>query len=158
MNEIFIREAVDSDAAGIQSVGLLTWPTTYLPFTSAEYVIDNINTWWTRESVLFSIREERTFVATLNDRIVGVTVLGRFEDSPVIWKLYVLPEFQRLGIAKRLMDFTLRYVPENSHVRLEYTKGNLSAKAFYEKYGFEHDFIEPSPDGFPAVWMRLTRK
>lgn len=131
MQEIVVREAVDSDAPGIQAVGLLTWPSAYLPFTSPEYVIDNINSWWTREAVLFSIREERTFVALLNERIVGVTVLGTFEESPVIWKLYVIPEFQRMGIATRLMDTALRHVSEDQSIRLEYTTGNSSAKAFY---------------------------
>lgn len=45
MSEVVVRRATVDDVEGIQSVGLLTWPVTYLPFTSPGCVLTNLSRW-----------------------------------------------------------------------------------------------------------------
>lgn len=91
---ITVRRAESEDIAGIQSVGLLTWPATYLPFTSPEFVLANLNSWWSEDAVRSSVEEDTTFVACEGESILGTLTLGEFEGEAVIWKIYVLPALQ----------------------------------------------------------------
>ena len=156
MNDILIRTATTGDISAIQVVGLLTWPATYLPFTDPEYVITNINSWWTAEAVRTTVVEETTFVATAESEVVGTLTLGEFEDEPVIWKIYVLPKMQSRGVGAALMNEALNAVGSDQDVRIEFIKGNDHAQSFYARMGFRFDFEEETEDGPTTVWLRRS--
>lgn len=137
---VTVRRADSSDIPAVQAIGLLTWPATYLPFTSPNYVLANLNSWWTESAVRQTIEED--------------TTIGEFEGDAVIWKIYVLPEAQGKRIGLLLMNTALEFVGEHADVRLEFVKGNEHARGFYEKAGFAFDFEEELGDGSVTVWMR----
>lgn len=149
-----LRRATANDVSAIQTIGLLTWPATYLPFASPNFVLANLNSWWTEEEVQRSIAEDVTILACEENQVLGMLTLGMFESEPVIWKIYVLPAAQGKGIGRRLLNAAFEQVGDSADIRLEFVKGNERARAFYERAGFELDFEEDPGDGTTTVWMR----
>ncbi|TGC09026.1 GNAT family N-acetyltransferase [Methanolobus halotolerans] len=73
-----------------------------------------------------------------NDRIIGMSrIVG--DDSFIFFiaDVIVLPEYQKQGIGKTLMERTMSYLRENvqeySYITLMCAKG---MESFYEKFGF----------------------
>lgn len=154
MKDLLIRAATLDDVKAIRSIGLLTWPATYLSFTSPDFVMENLNTWWTHDSVSASITDDTTFIALHDGQAVGTLTLGLFEDEPVIWKIYVVPEAHGRGVGTALMDAAFGAIDPAHDVRIEFVKGNSTAQAFYERRGFTFDFEEDMAEGFTTVWLR----
>lgn len=154
MNNLSIRIATLDDVRAIRSIGILTWPATYLSFTSPDFVMDNLNTWWSHDSVSASITDDTTYVALQNGEAVGTLTVGQFEGEPVIWKIYVLPESHGHGIGTKLMNTALDAFGRTHDLRIEFVKGNSPAQAFYERRGFRFDFEEKMAEGVATVWLR----
>lgn len=154
MEEVAVRIANLEDVTAIRTIGLITWPATYLSFTSPDFVMNNLNTWWTHESVSASITDDTTYIAFHRGKAVGTITLGQFEGEPVIWKIYVLPEAHGRGIGTALMNIAMEDVGPAHDVRIEFVKGNSSASAFYTRRGFRFDFEEEMAEGFTTVWLR----
>lgn len=148
-----IRRATLEDVQSIQEIGLLTWPPTYLPFTSPEYVLANLNSWWSEAAVRDSITTDTTLVGLEDGRSIGTCTIGEFEGDVVIWKIYVLPEAHGKGVGAALMSTALEFAGRRD-VRLEFVKGNNHASNFYERFGFQLDFEEDPGDGTTTVWMK----
>lgn len=156
MNDVVVRAATTEDIPVIQSIGLLTWPATYLPFTGPDYVITNINSWWTAEAVRTTVVEETTFVAIADSEVVGTLTLGEFEGEPVIWKIYVLPEAQGRGVGTALMNAAFNAAGKDQDIRIEFIKGNDHAQSFYTRMGFRFDFEEEAEHETTTVWLRRS--
>lgn len=154
MNNISIRPANVNDVPTIRSIGIITWPATYLSFTSPDFVMDNLNTWWSHDSVSASIADDTTYIAFQNGEAVGTLTVGQFEGEPVIWKIYVVPKAHGCGIGTELMNTALTAIGPAHDVRIEFVKGNSTAQAFYERRGFKFDFEEGMAEGFTTVWLR----
>ncbi|MBD3918477.1 GNAT family N-acetyltransferase [Paenibacillus sp. PR3] len=106
------------------------------------------------EVIRDDIHNETIYAAVVDDRIAGVisfddqemdeytTVDWSMNDGKylIVHRLAVHPEFQRLGIAKRLMDFVHETCIKQQiqSVRLDVYSGNPHAVAFYERLGYEH--------------------
>lgn len=153
-HRVVIKPATLEHVPAIQSIGLLTWPATFLPFTSPEYVLANLNTWWTREAVEHSVRIDRTVIAVDDNEVIGTLSLGECEGDSVIWKIYVVPAAQGRGIGSALMRHAIEVAGNDRALRLEYVQGNEHARGFYERHGFRHDCDEDPGDGTITVWMR----
>lgn len=87
---------------------------------------------------------ENTLVADMDGQIIGFACYGvcRAEDLPdcgEVIALYVLKEFQGLGIGKKLMDAALNRLASHHTVALWVLKGNSHAIGFYEHNGFRLD-------------------
>jgi ribosomal protein S18 acetylase RimI-like enzyme len=54
----------------------------------------------------------------------------------LVTRLYVLPEFQRQGIGKMMMDESYRALPQTRQVRVDVEEQNPKGRAFYRKLGF----------------------
>ena len=71
--------------------------------------------------------------------------------------IYVLAEFRRTGIAKKLLEFLLAKTEDD--VSLNVAKHNLPAKKLYQKYGFEvENEFSTSYNGVKAVATKMVRK
>lgn len=158
MTDLDVRPATAADAASIERVGRVTWPSTY-GFAGDAYIAHGLATWWSKEAVLRGIETTSTFVAEVDGEVIGMGNLDLRPEKPVIWKLYVLPERQGSGAGRALMTRLLAEAPRGSEVLLEYTDGNARAASFY----FRHGFVElrrdaPESAGWPAqVWMAHKR-
>lgn len=148
-----VRRAGAADVPAVQRVGLLTWPTTYLPFTPPEFVLDGLATWWSRESVRAAVDRDVTFVAERDGVVIGMVTLGSDGCDSVIWRIYVVPAAQGDGAGRRLMDAALA-AASGRDVLIEYVDGNDRARRFYERCGFVAERREESGAGPATVWMR----
>jgi len=87
----------------------------------------------------------------LNNEVIGCgRIIGDGAIYFYIQDVIVLPEYQRKGIGKRIMNAIMDYFKE--HVYTNSFIGLMAAEGvskFYEKYGF----IERSPD-MPGMFMR----
>ena len=153
-----VRRATPADSEAIRNVGLRTWPATYEDFAGPAYVEHGLATWWSEEATRRSIAETTVLVAEDDGQVLGMASLDDVDGTPVIWKLYVLPEHQGRGVGSLLLASALRALPaDSSRVVLEYTEGNDSAARFYQAKGFTELRREPGREGWPdAIWMELV--
>lgn len=108
-----IRKAIVFDASEISDVSVITWKDTYYSLIDQLY-LDNlavtddvVNKWKSR---ILNMKEKNTiiFVATESDKIVAFLWGGKARVPNVdnigfeIYALYVLPQFQRNSIGKKL--------------------------------------------------------
>lgn len=150
-----VRRARQADAEAVREVGLNTWPSTYGPSAGDAYVAYGLEKWWSIEATRRAIAQSQVFVAELDHQVVGVVSLGTRDETPVIWRMYVLPDHQKEGVGSALMDAVLGALPRGAtRLVLEYVAGNEPAAAFYRRYGFRELRRDPDPEGWPdAVWM-----
>ena len=80
-------------------------------------------------------------VATLDGNVVGYMGLQIFSGEGYVTNVAVLPDFRRIGIAKKLMEYQLQN--EMSFITLEVRESNLPAIKLYESCGFENVGIRP---------------
>jgi len=85
------------------------------------------------------INQPSTFfgVATSpQSEIVGIITAHSHKELLFVARLYVLPEFQRQGFGKIMMEESCRAFPQTRRVRLEVEEQNPKGRAFYRKLGF----------------------
>lgn len=147
-----IRQGTVADASALAELGRVVIPATYGPISPAE-AARTLETWWTEEALAESLGRLPHWVAEADGAVVGVSNLGRHQDRPVIWKLYVHPDRQGTGLGRALLaEVIAASAPEP--LWLSYVDGNERAADFYAAHGFveQHRTSEaPYPD---QVWMR----
>jgi ribosomal protein S18 acetylase RimI-like enzyme len=136
-----IRRATAHDAAGIVAV---------LEAITAERVYSAIDKVWSVDGEARYISglssREAIHVATDRDgRIVGIQTLDRW--SPLLESMahvgqlgtFILPEWRRHGLGRRLWETTLTFARTAKYRKLViYVRGsNGNAQAFYRSLGFE---------------------
>jgi GNAT superfamily N-acetyltransferase len=155
---LIIRAADGNDLLAILDVGRRTWPATYESIAGADYVAMGLAKWWTADATIPSIRAGRVTVAELDGTVVGIAGVGPDENHLVLWKLYVLPEYQGRGIGSALVASVIDQATGlHPEIRITYLEGNTLAEAFYRGKGFVEISREPGCDGVPeSVWMQLV--
>ena len=96
---------------------------------------------WTRHSFLNELVSNKFahyHVARLNGHIIGYAGLWKVLDEGHITNIAIHPDFRRVGIASKLVDFVISFCSEQSiaSLTLEVRKSNLAAQSLYKKYGF----------------------
>ncbi|TDO49996.1 ribosomal protein S18 acetylase RimI-like enzyme [Kribbella sp. VKM Ac-2527] len=160
---IAVRRAGRDDIDAVREVGLKTWPAAYAGIVSPEFIVDGLAQWWSVEAVERGIANGITLIAedededADEDRAVGMVGLGQEEGFWVMWKLYVLPEYQARGVGKALLDAAIEALPEDANeLLLDVLVGNAKAIGFYRKNGFGPAQRKPSRDlGADLMWMSL---
>jgi ribosomal protein S18 acetylase RimI-like enzyme len=154
---IHVRRAELGDAEAVREVGLKTWPVAYDGLASPEFIVDGLAVWWSPEAVERGIRNGITLVALDGEQVVGMVGLGREADFWVMWKLYVLPEYQGKGVGKALLDRAIAALPAGTtELLLDVLITNEPAIGFYRKSGFGAAERTPGRDlGDKVMWMSL---
>ena len=152
---IELRRAEVADVEAVREIGLKTWPVAYAGLASEEFITDGLAQWWSPEVVEWGIRNGITLVAAERDDLVGMVGLGREDDKWVMWKLYVLPEHQGMGIGKALLDAAIAALPEGTmELLLDVLVTNEKAIGFYRAQGFTEARATPDRDlGVDLMWM-----
>jgi len=155
---LVIRAADGNDLMAVLDVGRRTWPVTYGPIAGPDYVAMGLAKWWTADAIIPSIRSGRVTVAELDGVVVGIAAVGLHEHHLVLWKLYVLPEFQGRAIGSALVASVVAQATGlHPEIRISYLEGNTLAAAFYRGKGFVEISREPGCEGIPeSVWMQLA--
>jgi ribosomal protein S18 acetylase RimI-like enzyme len=156
---IAVRRAGRDDIDAVREVGLKTWPAAYAGIVSPEFIVDGLAQWWSVEAVERGIANGITLIAEDEDedRAVGMVGLGQEEGFWVMWKLYVLPEYQAKGVGKALLDAAIKALPEGTdELLLDVLVDNAKAIDFYRRNGFGPAQRKPSRDlGDDLMWMSL---
>ena len=110
---VTIRPGTPDDIASFVELGRAVVPPTYSPIDAA-YAQRMLDEWWTPEVFATSLERNAHLVAERDGQVVALANLGRlvrsYRDFPhvtgdreVMWKLYVHPDHQGLGIGSRLL-------------------------------------------------------
>lgn len=139
---ILYRKATVDDAYGIAYVSAYSWKETYkglLPEEYLEYRINNINN--KVDDTKNFIKEHTNYlVAVVDNKIVGIcnyeySQRQEYKDYGYLGALYVLKEYQGMGIGKELFKMAIEDL-----IKLGYDKMYLECMAgndtinFYTKY------------------------
>ncbi|TBL79153.1 GNAT family N-acetyltransferase [Paenibacillus thalictri] len=142
-----IREARIEDADKIAKVHVDSWQTTYKGIISESY-LSNLSvekrkkSWlWTFENLIV---DEKIFVAEdMAGNIVGFSNGGRsrnneFEHDGELFAIYLLKNYQRIGLGKKLFNSVVQSLKDNgySKMMLWVLKDNPSVE-FYKLQGGE---------------------
>ena len=149
---VLLRPGVPDDADGLVALGEAVVPPTYGP-VDPDYPAYMLEHWWQRDRLAASLGAIPHVVAEVDDEVVAVANLGRRGDRSVMWKLYVHPDHQGLGLGSRLLA-AIEDLVEDRTLWLEHVDGNAAAAGFYRRHGFvevERVSQAPYPDD---VWMR----
>ncbi|GGF56423.1 hypothetical protein GCM10011519_32970 [Marmoricola endophyticus] len=135
-------------------MGHATWPATYEPLLGAGYVSRGLETWWSHEAVLRGMTTSTTYVAEARGGVIGVAVVGKLDDEPMLWKLYVLPEHHGRGCGRALLERVIADLPAGAaRLRLHVAAGNEHAQDFYRRQGFVAVGEVGSSDGSREIRM-----
>ncbi len=155
--------------ASIQDVLYRVWLTTYpnkalgITVTDIEEMYKDRNS----DEALARIRDrissasEITLVAKENGKVVGVCRVIRREDKDVMEAIYVLPEYQRLGIGSAIWREIEKLLDSNRKIIVQVATYNTDAIEFYKRCGFrdtgkrweEKKFRLRSGTAIPAMEM-----
>ncbi len=136
---LIIRDAEAADLPAVRALLVETWHATYDGIYGWQRVAEITNAWHSLENLSAQLgREGGTFlVALVGSDIIG-TSSARIEPdrAALLTRLYVLPQYQGVGIGRTLLQVTLACFPQAPVARLEVESQNEPAIAFYERMGF----------------------
>jgi len=140
---IEVSRATPEDVASIQNVLYRAWLTTYpnkaLGITVADieemYKDRNSDEAFARMRERISSANEITLVAKENGKVVGVCRVIRREDKDVMEAIYVLPEYQRLGIGSAIWREMEKLLDSNRKIIVQVATYNTDAIGFYKRCG-----------------------
>jgi ribosomal protein S18 acetylase RimI-like enzyme len=161
--KVALRPGTSKDVPGLRALGEAVVPATYGPIDAA-YAQRMLDEWWTPEVFAASLERNEHVVAEREGRVVAMANIGRLRasyrdfphvtgDREVMWKLYVHPEHQGLGIGRRLLG-AIEELVEGDELWLEVVDGNEQAFGFYRAHGFEEVERVPGDPWPDDVWMR----
>ncbi|HUI32453.1 MAG: GNAT family N-acetyltransferase [Dysgonamonadaceae bacterium] len=139
---IEIRRAGEKQIPKIIKLADELWPATFTSILSAKQIAYMMEMMYSRESLEKQMNDGHQYAIVMeNDVDVGYVsyeINHDNSDKTKIHKLYILPEHQRKGIGKIVVDYVAQEArrSQNSALFLNVNKHNESAIGFYEKHGF----------------------
>ena len=148
--EISIKKAKPTDLNNLavlkQQVWISTYATEGLVEEFSSYVLSEYSVEKVRKSL--TDKNKRTFIATINEAIIGCAEVLLYPASPItsvepcleITTLYVLEKFQEVGIGKKLLEECLKEIKKMNYREAWLTvyHKNFRAIEFYTKQQFTH--------------------
>jgi diamine N-acetyltransferase len=138
-SELIIRPASFNDIKYIQDIVTKTWPATYTSILGKDQVDYMIGKFYSTPSLEEQMKNLHHFFLALNDYSpVGFASFSHVEGKTYkLQKLYVLPDIQKKGIGKMLLE-TVETVAKSMGgqiLQLNVNRHN-KAKKYYEKNEF----------------------
>ncbi|NYE35474.1 ribosomal protein S18 acetylase RimI-like enzyme [Nocardioides cavernae] len=162
---ITLRRATVADIPAFRALGEAVVPATYGPIDAA-YAQRMLDEWWVPAVFERSLAVNTHLVAEVDGDVVAMSSFGRLSDShrefphvtgdrEVMWKLYVHPDSQGLGIGSRLLA-QVESMVEGEHLWLEVVDGNDQAFDFYRGKGFDEVERVTDREWPDDVWLRKS--
>jgi ribosomal protein S18 acetylase RimI-like enzyme len=163
MADVLIRPGTHDDIGSFVELGRAVVPPTYGPIDAA-YAQRMLDEWWTPEVFATSLERNAHLVAERDGQVVALANVGlltrSYRDFPhvsgereVMWKLYVHPDHQGLGLGSRLLA-EVESLVAGDELWLEVVDGNDRAFDFYRAHGFV-EVERTAGDEWPDdVWLR----
>lgn len=140
---IDIRPAALSDVEGMSRVLDKAWRESYKDIFSAERIAAYTGEYRRRSFTELIESGRDVFVLLADGEVIAVCAARTCAEKPFegyaeIMLLYVLPEWQRKGMGKKLLSHTLRKMRGKGYKSavLDTAEQNAPARRFYEKFGF----------------------
>jgi ribosomal protein S18 acetylase RimI-like enzyme len=136
---LLTRKATEADIGAIRRIAHETWPVAYGSLLSAEQLDYMLGLMYSESSLLEQMRKGHQFyMAELDGRAFGFASVSDEGDSVhKLNKLYIIPETQKTGAGKALLNEVINYAKQNGGTKLILqVKRDNPAKGFYEKQGF----------------------
>jgi len=143
--DIMIEIAKAADAEEIKNVQHAAWLKAY-PNETAGITVDDIESRFADVSGERMARRKRnlespepgttTLVARKDGEGAGVCMVVKKNDRNQLQMIYVHPEFQRLGIGKKLLDEGRKFIDSTKDTYVEVVDYNQPAINFYTRLGF----------------------
>jgi ribosomal protein S18 acetylase RimI-like enzyme len=134
-----IRKATQHDIAAIQDIAYKTWPSAYGEILTPESLNYMLGYFYATEALQEQMQNgQEFFIAELNHSPIGFASISKYSDEVYkLNKLYVLPDVQKSGAGKNLMDHCIEVIRSYKATQLVLNVNrNNSAKGFYERIGF----------------------
>ena len=138
---LVIRRARATDLSQVETVARATWPVAYagiIPDAVQRRLLDR---WYSLESLRGALVAQGSgfFVAESGGNVIGFAQLvRRSAESAELTRIYVLPDRQRSGIGRQLLDAALTELAAEGlkHLTVEVERDNGPGRRFYEGAGF----------------------
>lgn len=155
--EIAIRQFRNGDEVAVADVIRTTLAVSNIRDYSAEYIRDNIES-HSPEIIAKRAAESHFYVAVDGKKIIGCGGITGYWGSTTesyLVSVFILPEYQRKGIGRRIIE-TLE--SDEYFLRAWRTEvgSSLTAVNFYRKMGYEYKNGLNSPDEFGVI--RLEKR
>ena len=139
--DLVIRRAAETDLSKVETVARTTWPVAYagiIPDVVQRRLLDR---WYSPESLRSTLAAQGSsfFVAESRGDVIGFAqFVRRSAESAELTRIYVLPDRQRSGIGRQLLDAGLtEFAAEGlKHLTVEVERDNGPGRRFYERIGF----------------------
>lgn len=151
---IEIKLASTGDIKTIQEIANKTWFQTYAPINSREQNEHMFKKWYSTSGLKKQMNEGQEFhILSMNKSAIAFASLSKQSDSIAkLQKLYLLPQFQGLGIGKSLIEYIEKESMKKGVVELVLNVNRQNkAVHFYIKCGFQIVREENIP--FDNYWM-----
>lgn len=136
---LLIREASHADIPTIRAIAENTWPVTYGDIISKEQIRYMLDLIYSDEALTDQVQKGHQFyIAVYDNRPIGFASVSLEESGGCkLNKLYVLPDIQKTGAGKALLQQVILYtqLQQQHRLFLQVNKHN-NAKDFYQKMGF----------------------
>jgi ribosomal protein S18 acetylase RimI-like enzyme len=151
----FVRTASVRDIDKIRPVLVDTWHDTYDAIYSAEIVNDICENWHSVEAIKQNLEDRNSEFVVADDgkTLGGVAFVKAPSEDGIAYlsQLYVLPEYQRQGIGRDLLQEIEMSFPEAKVMRLGVDARNVKAVGFYERFGYKNMNIRLEEGGMEAL-------
>lgn len=162
----FVRRGNLDDFTDIANMHFESWGAAYLGLLPESYISNKNNLFEKTEmwQALIVHHDVVVWVAhDTNHKSLGFIGYFNKNNSYEITTLYVLPEYQRLGIGTELMKTSLQDILEsniNTHFYLWVLESNTAAIDFYKKFDFVYtgDNSEECYEGTKITDIKMVRK
>jgi ribosomal protein S18 acetylase RimI-like enzyme len=138
---VVVRRAEVTDLSKVEAVARATWRVAYTGIIPEEVQRQLLDSWYSPESLSRALAAPRSsfFVAESSGAVIGFAqFVRRSEQSVELTRLYVLPDRQRSGVGRRLLDGGLaEFAGEGlKHLTVQVERDNHNGRRFYERAGF----------------------
>ena len=153
---IEVSDASADDVFGISDVQKETWLATYpneeFGITKEDILSEDFRSKGRIEKRTEIINnpesDTKFFVAKCNGGIVGYCCAQKLKEFNKVRSLYILPEFQRKGVGKKLISKAFDFLDLAKPTKLTVAIYNTNAISFYEKLGFaKGERLMENPEG-----------
>lgn len=98
---------------------------------------------WTNQGIYETFCQNQAFIAVAeqNDKIVGYGIIYYVLDEGEIARIAVDETVRRQGVGRGILDYICKCCKKENVIRLllDVRESNVSARSFYEQYGFLAD-------------------